>query len=159
VLAESTTDRDDLRSRVHEQISRDNTRSRAFVDDNGSLTIQRLRGSSGNQVYLAVASATPLGPAERQLVSHTVSLLTIELAKPARVIDAEQRLRTSVANGLFYNGLEPDTALLEFFGFATDDTVTVAAFTALGPPIQAQQELAAALQQESTPYLMAAFIR
>jgi purine catabolism regulator len=155
VLAESTTDRDDLSSRVHEQISGDNTRSRAFVDDNGSLTIQRLRGSSGSRVYLAVASAAPLGPADRQLVSHTVSLLTIELAKPARVIAAEQRLRTSVANALFYNGLEPDTSLLEFFGFAIDDTIAVAAFTALGPPLQAQQELAAALQQESAPYLMA----
>lgn len=155
VLAQSTTERDDLTSRVQEQISRDNTRSRAFVDDSGSLTIQRLRGSSGNQVYLAVASVTPLGPADRQLVSHAVSLLTIELAKPARVIDAEQRLRTSVANALFYNGLELDSSLLEFFGFATDDTVTVAAFTALGPPLQAQRELAAALQQESAPYLMA----
>lgn len=154
VLAESATDRNGFLSRVHQQISRGQTRSRAFIDDNGSLTIQRLRGSEGDQVYLAVASAAPLGQAERQLVSHAVSLLTIELAKPTRVVEAEQRLRLSVANALFYNGFTVDTLLLDFFGFATDATVTVAAFTALGSQLRAQQELAAALQQEATPYLM-----
>lgn len=153
VLAESTTDRDNLLSRVHEQISREQTCSRAFIDNNGSLTIQQLRGAAGSQVFLAVASAAPLAPTERQLVSHTVSLLTIELAKPARVVEAEQSLRTSVANGLFYNDLDIDPALLEYFGFEIDAKITVAAFTALGSS-PAERELSDALQQELTPFLM-----
>lgn len=156
VLAESTNARDDLLSRVHEQINRDRTRSRAFIDDSGSLTIQQLRGPAGSEVYLAVGSAAPLGPTDRQLVSHAVSLLTIEVAKPARVMEAEQSLRTSVANALFYNGLDIDAALLDYFGFAPDAKVTVAAFTSLGPAPQAHQELTAALRQESVPYLMSA---
>ncbi|NTY60449.1 PucR family transcriptional regulator [Mycolicibacterium sphagni] len=156
VLGDSTNGRDDLLSRVHEQIHGNRTRSRAFVDDSGCLTIQQLRGAAGSQVYLAVASAAPLGPTERQLVSHAVSLLTIEVSKSARVVEAEQSLRTSVANALLYHGLDIDTTLLDYFGFAPESQVTVAAFTSLGPVPQAQHELTAALRQESTPYLMSA---
>src|SRR3954471_12053302 len=54
VVAEATTDRTDFIARVHEQLNRDQSRSRAFIDDSGSLTIQQLRGSGGAQVYLAV---------------------------------------------------------------------------------------------------------
>jgi len=154
VLAESMADRLDLVSRVRTQMREDHVSSRAFVDDSGSLTIQQLRGPGEGQGYLAVASATAMGPAERTLVAHAVSLLSIELAKRAGVVAAEQRLRTGVAHALFYNSLDIDTSLLDYFGFAGDATITVAAFTALGPLPQAQQELTAALGQTSTPYLM-----
>jgi len=158
VLAESGGDADSLVARVHEQLDRDQGRrrgtSRAFVDARGSLTIQQLPGAGEGPGYLAVASAQPLGPTERLLVGHTIALLSIELAKPVRVIDAEQRLRTSVTHALLHNGIDIDDSLLRYFGFDADAVVVIAAFTDLGPLPPAERQLTAALDEESAPFLM-----
>ena len=91
---------------------------------------------------------------ERLLVGHAVALLSIELAKPARVIDAEQRLRVGVTLALLQNSLEVDESLLQFLGFAPDSSIAVAVFTGVGPLLPATQHLTAALEDESVPYLM-----
>lgn len=158
MLAESGFDTEGLAARVHEQLDRDQGRrrgaSRVFVDGRGSLTIQQLPGAGEGPGYLAVASAEPLGPSERLLVGHTVALLSIELAKPMRVIDAEQRLRMSVTHALLHNGIDVDASLLRYFGFGDDAVVAVAAFTEVGSLAAAERQLTAALDEESTPFLM-----
>lgn len=157
VLAESGSGATDLVARVHDQLDRDQRRrrgSRAIVDDQGSLTIQQLPGAGEGQGHLIVASAEPLGSTERLLVGHAVALLSIELAKPARVIDAEQRLRVGVTLALLQNSLEVDESLLQFLGFAPDSSIAVAVFTGVGPLMPATQQLTAALEDESVPYLM-----
>ena len=158
VLAQSRNGADDLAARVREQLDRDRRQrrgaSRAIVDEHGSLTIQQIPGARERQGNLAVASAEPLGPTERLLVGHAVALLSIELAKPARVVDAEQRLRKGVTMALLENSLDLDASLLRYFGFAPDGLIAVAVFTEVGPMLAAEQQLIAALEDESVPYLM-----
>jgi purine catabolism regulator len=158
VLAQSRNGADDLAARVREQLDPDRRQrrgaSRAIVDENGSLTIQQIPGARERQGNLAVASAEPLGPTERLLVGHAVALLSIELAKPARVVDAEQRLRKGVTMALLENSLDLDASLLRYFGFAPDGLIAVAVFTEVGPMLAAEQQLIAALEDESVPYLM-----
>lgn len=48
-------------------------------------------------------------------MGHTVSLLTIELAKPLRVVDAEQRLRLAVTTMVRQAGGDVDESLLRYF--------------------------------------------
>lgn len=156
VLAEAGVDTVGVVERVQEQLDKDQKRrrgvSRVVVDDRGSLTIQQIPGADEKQGYLAVSSADPLDAGERLLVGHALALLSIELAKPARVIDAEQRLRTGVTQALLDSSLEVDPALLRYFGFAPDDSVVVAVFTDIGPALPAEHQLAAALDPQ--PYLM-----
>ncbi|BBX31127.1 CdaR family transcriptional regulator [Mycolicibacterium mageritense DSM 44476 = CIP 104973] len=157
VLAESGVGTTELVERVQEQLDKDQKRrrgvSRVLVDDRGTLTIQQVPGADEKQGYLAVASADPLDASDRLLVGHALALLSIELAKPARVIDAEQRLRTGVTEALFEGGLDVDSTLLRYFGFAPDVSVVAAVFTDVGPALPAQHQLAAAL--DGQPYLMA----
>ena len=46
------------------------------------------------------------------------------------------------------------TSLLRYFGFAPDTSITVAVFTGVGPLLLAEQQLIAALEDESARYLM-----
>ena len=159
VLAESGADTVDLVNRVRNQLHRDQRRrrgaSRAVVDEYGSLTIQRLPSAGERPGHLAVSSARPLDDTERLLVGHAVALLSIELAKPARVIDAEHRLRKAVTLALLQDNPNVDPSLLRYFGFTPDTSITVVVFTDVGPLLPAEQQLIAALEDESARYLMA----
>ena len=159
VLAESGADTVDLVNRVRNQLHRDQRRrrgaSRAVVDEYGSLTIQRLPSAGEKPGHLAVSSARPLDDTERLLVGHAVALLSIELAKPARVIDAEHRLRKAVTLALLQDNPNVDPSLLRYFGFTPDTSITVVVFTDVGPLLPAEQQLIAALEDESARYLMA----
>ncbi|MDV3124353.1 PucR family transcriptional regulator [Mycobacterium sp. 21AC1] len=156
VLAESGHDVTDVVERVQEQLDRDQKRrgggSRVVVDDRRVLTIAQVPGGDEKQGYLVTSSAEPLGASERLLVGHALALLSIELSKPARVLDAEQRLRKGVTQALLTGALDVDPALLRYFGFAPDSSVAVAVFTDLGPALAAEHQLAAAL--EGNPYLL-----
>lgn len=157
VLAESGTGTVELVERVQGQLDRNQKRRRSMsqviVDDDVTVTIQQVPGADEKQGYLAVSSAEPLDDSERLLVGHALALLSIELAKPAQVIDAEQRLRAGVTHALFDGALDVDSALLRYFGFAPDSSVVVAVFTDIGPALPAEHQLAAAL--DAHPYLMA----
>ena len=88
-------------------------------------------------------------------MGHAVALLSIELAKPARVIDAEHRLRKAVTLALLQDNPNVDPSLLRYFGFTPDTSITVVVFTDVGPLLPAEQQLIAALEDESARYLMA----
>ena len=122
-----------------------------MVDDDGHLAIHRLAVSG----TLAVASDAALDQSERLLVGHTVSLLTIELAKPLRVVDAEQRLRLAVTTMVRQAGGDVDESLLRYFGFESETTVVATALTDVGPLLAATDITSAALEEESVPYLLA----
>lgn len=156
VLAESGADTAAALERVQQQLDKDQKRrgvSRVVVDDRGSLTIAQVPGADEKQGYLAVSSAGPLDAGQRLLVGHALALLSIELAKPARVVDAEQRLRKGVTQALLGSGLDVDPTLLRYFGFAPDSSIAVAVFTDVGPALPAEHQLAGAL--DPRPYLMA----
>lgn len=159
VLAESGADAVDLVNRVRNQVDRGQRRrrgaSRAVVDEYGSLTIQQLPTAGEKPGHLAISSARPLDDRERLLVGHAVALLSIEFAKPARLIDAEHRLRKAVTLALLQESSDVDASLLRYFGFAPDTSITVVVFTGVGPLLLAEQQLIAALEDESARYLMA----
>jgi purine catabolism regulator len=157
VLAEFGADNADVLTRVRAELHHPRRRSasRAVVDDRGTLTIQQIPGGVGEgQGHLAVACAEALDATERMLVGHAVALLSIELAKPVKVVDAEQRLRKGVTTALLYNSVHADASLLRYFGFAPDSMITVAVLTDVGPLLHAEAQLIAALEDESAPYLM-----
>ena len=66
--------------------------SRVIADGAGYLPIQTVRAAQTARGYPAVRSQGALPASDRLLVAHGLSLIAIELEKPAKVIDAEQRL-------------------------------------------------------------------
>ncbi|MBS1693384.1 MAG: PucR family transcriptional regulator [Actinobacteria bacterium] len=158
VLAEAGADGADLLIRVRDELHRDQRRrqaaSGAVVDERGVLTIQQLPGSAEGEGHLAVASAAPLSPTDRMLVGHAVALLSIELAKPAKVVDAEQRLRKVVTSAVLDGDVPADAGLLRYFGFTPEALVIVVALTDVGPLLRAEEQLTAALEETAAPYLM-----
>ncbi|WP_232715090.1 PucR family transcriptional regulator [Gordonia metallireducens] len=128
--------------------------SSAFTDEHGAYLVQSVSVAQESNGYLAVGSAVALQPEERLLVAHAVALLSIELGKPAKVVDAEQRLRTAVARALIDLGPELDISLLRYFGFDQDARVVAVALTDVGPLLPAQREIAGLFARQSVPYLM-----
>lgn len=126
-------------------------RSRVVVDDEGHLALHRLAESG----TLAVASGSALDQSKRLLVGHAVSLLTIELAKPLHVVDAQQRLRLAVTTMALGADAEMDESLLRYFGFDAHSRVAAVVLTDLGPMLAAVRTTSAALEEEAVPYLLA----
>jgi acyl-CoA synthetase (AMP-forming)/AMP-acid ligase II len=60
-----------------------------FADRDGYCTLQALRATQTLRGYLAVRSEEPLSAHDRVLVAHAMSLISIEMDKPAKVLDAE----------------------------------------------------------------------
>ena len=98
--------------------------SRVIADGAGYLTIQTVRAAQTARGYLAVRSQVALSASDRLLVAHGLSLIAIELEKPAKVIDAEQRLRTAVTLGLLGEPRSIDPGLLRYFGFDPESDVS-----------------------------------
>ncbi|WP_273732614.1 PucR family transcriptional regulator [Mycolicibacterium septicum] len=121
------------------------------VDGDSYVTIQNLRAAQPVRGRLAVRTPGPMSNADRLLVAHAVSLISIAIEKPARVVDAEQLLRTAVTRELLTGSGAVDGAVLRYFGFEPDGDVVVASFTGAGPVLAAEHVLDRVL----TSFLMA----
>ncbi|QSE88123.1 PucR family transcriptional regulator [Rhodococcus pseudokoreensis] len=128
--------------------------SKVIADDHGYCTVQTVSAAQDLHGYLAVSSDDLLSASDRLLVAHAVSLVSIELGKPAKVVDTEQRLRAAVTRALLDLGGDLDVSLLRYFGFDTDSQVVALVLTNVGPLLAAERQIAAALTGQSTPYLM-----
>lgn len=128
--------------------------SRVVADANSYCAVQSVAVADQWYGHLAVRTAAPMNAQERLLTAHTVSLIAIELGKPAAVVDAEQRLRSSVLRALLDMPEHVDPSLLRYFGLDADQDVVAVAFVDVGPLLGAEAQLARALAGESTPYLM-----
>ncbi|MDH3007196.1 PucR family transcriptional regulator [Gordonia alkanivorans] len=126
----------------------------AFADEHATYLVQSVSVAREPHGYLAVASPAALQPEERLLVAHAVALLSIELGKPAKVLDAEQRLRTVVTQALVNLGPELDAGLLRYFGFDEDTRVVAITVTNVGPALPALRETTDVITRQSVPYLL-----
>jgi purine catabolism regulator len=124
------------------------------ADGDAFVTVQKLRAAQPIRGHLAVRSAHPLSNSDRLLVAHAVSLISIALEKPARVVDAEQRLRTAVTSEMLRGSGSVDTGVLRYFGFDPNGDVVVVSLDGAGPVLAAEQDLGRVLAA-SGPYLMA----
>ena len=118
-------------------------RQGAYVTTDGDayVTIQTLRAAQPVRGRLAVRTADPMSSADRFLVAHAVSLISIAIEKPARVVDAEQLLRTAVTREIISGAGAVDSAVLRYFGFEPDGDIVVASFTGAGPVLAAEHVL------------------
>lgn len=128
--------------------------SRVVADGDGYCTVQGLRAGSVARGYLAVRSSQPLTSPQRLLVAHAVSLISIELEKPSRVLDAEQRLRTAVTQGLIVNPDTAEPAVLRYLGFDPETEVVAVALICVGPTLTAEGLIQQMLHQAAVPFLM-----
>lgn len=124
------------------------------ADGDAYVTVQKLRAAQPIRGHLAVRSAQPLSNSDRLLLAHAVSLISITLEKPAGVVDAEQRLRTTVTRELLRGSGSVDTGVLRYFGFEPNGDVVVASLEGAGPVLAVEQSLGHRLAA-SGPYLMA----
>lgn len=134
--------------------SRRRPTSKVIAGDHGYCTIQSISAAQDLHGYLAVTSRGPLAPSDRLLVAHAVSLISIELSKPAKVVDAEHRLRAAVTQALLAFGEHVDVSLLRFFGFEPETQVAAVILTDLGPLLAAERHTTNVLGADGTPYLM-----
>lgn len=121
------------------------------VDGDAYVTIQNLRAAQPVRGRLAVRTPGPMSNADRLLVAHALSLISIAIEKPARVVDAEQLLRIAVTREMLTGSGAVDDAVLRYFGFDPDGEVVVASFTGAGPLLAAEHVLGRTL----TSFLMA----
>jgi PucR family transcriptional regulator, purine catabolism regulatory protein len=111
------------------------------ADGDAFVTVQKLRAAQPVRGHLAVRTTQPMSNADRLLVSHAVSLISIALEKPARVVDAEQRLRRAVTHQMVCGTGVVDSGMLRYFGFDPRDEVVVVVLTGAGPTLAAEQIL------------------
>ncbi len=119
----------------------------------GWLTVQRMRAAQAVRGHLVVRTSEPLSDADRLLVAHAVSLISIALEKPARVQDAEQRLRSALTRQLLAGRETVDEGLLRYFGFVPDGDVVVVVLQHMGPVLAAEEAVGRRLA-DAGPYLM-----
>lgn len=129
--------------------------SRVVSDGEGYCTLQGLRAASVPRGYLAVRSDRPLSSPDRLLVAHAVSLISIELEKPRRVLDAEQRLRTAVTQALITAPGPMEPTVLRYFGFEPDTQVLAVALAGVGPSLADEAHIHQILHRGAAPFLMA----
>ena len=128
--------------------------SRVIADGAGYLTIQTVRAAQTARGYLAVRSEVALSASDRLLVAHALSLISIELEKPAKVIDAEQRLRTAVTLALLGEPRSIDPGLLRYFGFDPESDAVLVVLTNVGALLPAEAHVTNMLGAGGVPYLM-----
>jgi PucR family transcriptional regulator, purine catabolism regulatory protein len=129
--------------------------SRVLADGDGYCTLQTVRAAQAVRGYLTIRSGEPLSPTDRLLVSHAVSLISIELEKPARVVDAEQRLRTAVTRALISGPESTDPGVLRYFGFDPDGEIVAIVLTNVGPVLAAERQAEQILDDGPAAHLMA----
>ncbi|MGY4651350.1 PucR family transcriptional regulator [Mycobacterium sp. URHB0021] len=128
--------------------------SRVVADGSGYCTVQALKAAQPLRGYLAVKTEDAPSPTERLLISHAVSLISIELGKPARVLDAEHRLRTAVTNGLLANPPIIDDAVLRYFRIDPNTSIAVLVLLGTGPTLAAESHANRVLESRRDPYLV-----
>ncbi|MGV0990732.1 MAG: PucR family transcriptional regulator [Mycobacterium sp.] len=128
--------------------------SLVVADGDGYCTLQALRAGSATRGYLAVRSAGPLSNPDRLLVAHAVSLISIELEKPSKVLDAEQRLRTAVTEALIADPASADPTVLRYFGLEPEAQIVVVALRGAGPALVAEGLIQQLLHHDAVPFLM-----
>ncbi len=133
--------------------SRGKYASRVVADGDGYCTLQALRAAQPVRGYVAIKTEAPLSPTDRLLVSHAVSLISIELGKPVKVLDAEQRLRVTVTHGLLAQPPTFDPAVLRYFGFDPASEVAVLVLANAGPRLAAETQTHQVLTAQHHPYL------
>ncbi|AWT57483.1 PucR family transcriptional regulator [Mycolicibacterium smegmatis] len=140
---------------VLEASRRAGARAQAGVvaDADGYVTVQTLRAAQPVRGHLAVRTEQPMSNSQRLLVAHAVSLISIELEKPARVVDAEDRLRSAVTRDILSGTGTTDSAVLRYLGFQPDDEVVVLLLTGFTPLLTAQDDLGQRLAPAGS-YLM-----
>jgi purine catabolism regulator len=128
--------------------------SRVIADGSGYCTIQALKAAAPLRGYLAVKTEQPPSPTERLLISHAVSLISIEMGKPAKVIDAEYRLRAAATSALLADPPIVDDAVLRYFRIDPDAALVVLAVSDTGPIMLAEKHAAHVLESRGRPYLI-----
>nr|WP_271208990.1 PucR family transcriptional regulator [Rhodococcus wratislaviensis] len=129
--------------------------SKVVADGDGYCTLQRISAAEELRGFLAVRSAGPLSPSGRVLISHAVSLISIELGKPAKIVDTEHRLRAAITRALLSLSADLDVGLLRYFGFDADSSIVAVVFSDVGPLLAAEREAASLLGSYGASYLMA----
>ena len=123
------------------------------TDGDAFVTVQKLRAAQPVRGHLAVRTIHPMSNADRLLVAHAVSLISIALEKPAQVVDAEQRLRRAVTHEMVCGTGTVDSGMLRYFDFDPQGEVVVVVLTGAGPTLAAEQVLDRLLATAG-PYLM-----
>ncbi|MEW1934609.1 PucR family transcriptional regulator ligand-binding domain-containing protein [Rhodococcus sp. NPDC079359] len=150
VVEQTQIEAADGRSRVGQR----RQSSKVVADDTGHFLVQSVATSTQLRGYLGVESGVPLSAPERLLVAHAVSLISIELAKPAKLVDAESRLRSAVTRSLLSQSEDFDIGLLHYFGFDAESEITAVVLTNTGPLLAAERQAASVLAGASAAYLM-----
>ena len=127
--------------------------SSAHVDAAGHLLNQSLGVAGVERGQVLVATGAALHAAQRLLVSHAVSLISIELEKPAEVLTVERRLRAGVLHALLSGVLDGDVGQLRYFGFSPEDDVVALVLFDVGPLLPAEELLDQVLAETGLPYL------
>ncbi|MCV7228158.1 PucR family transcriptional regulator [Mycolicibacterium komossense] len=139
---------------LHSPRSRRGLSSKVLADGEGYCSLQTLRAAQTLRGYMAVRTEVPLSPPNRLLVSHAVALISIELDKPAKVLGAEQRLRTAVTALLIAQPSAIEPGILRYFGFTPEDPIAVVVLTNTGPALAAERQTQQLLDTRGVPYLM-----
>lgn len=124
------------------------------ADGDAFVTVQKLRAAQPIRGSLAVRTTQPMSNSDRLLVAHAVSLISIAIEKPARVVDAEQLLRTAVAREMLSGSGLVDSGVLRYFEFDPDEPVVVVLVHDVGPMLSAEHHLGQQLRTTGA-YLMA----
>jgi PucR family transcriptional regulator, purine catabolism regulatory protein len=128
--------------------------SRVVADGSGYCTLQALKAAQPLRGYLAIKTNEPPSATERLLVSHAVSLISIEMGKPAKILDAEHRLRVATTAGLLADPPTVDHAVLRYFRFDPGDDIVVLALSDTGPSLTAETHANRVLESRHSRYLI-----
>jgi purine catabolism regulator len=155
ILASAGRNWSDERARA--LIARRRTRRRgtssALVDAGGHLISQALGVAGVGRGQVLVATPDALHAAQRLLVSHAVSLISIELEKPAEVLTVERRLRAGVLRALLSGVLDGDLSQIRYFGFRPEMPVVAMVLIDVGPLLPAEQLLDQVLTETGSAHL------
>jgi PucR family transcriptional regulator, purine catabolism regulatory protein len=130
--------------------------SRVIADGDAYCVIQTLRATQYLNGHLAVRTARPLAPPDRLLVSHAVALISLDLNKPAKVVDAEHRLRSAVTRLAITQPHAVEPGLLRYFDLDPDGELIVLALTGTGPALDAEGHARHLLGENGVPFLLTA---
>lgn len=121
----------------------------------GYCAVQSVSAGATSRSVLGIWSAASLSGREQLLMAHAASLIAIELGKPAKMIDAEERLRSATTVALLHSAAGVDDSVLRYFGFDRDTEIVAAVFDGAEPLLEAQRRVTTGLTDRSVPFLMA----
>ncbi|BCY10137.1 PucR family transcriptional regulator [Actinoplanes sp. L3-i22] len=124
----------------------------SVTDGDAHLMVQSLGVGGARQGLLVVATTHALAHTDQMLLTHAVSLLSLELERPRELVSAHRVLREAVLGILLDGDLDSQAAHrpLRYFGFAPADRLVLLYAPAPAPAPQLAQCL------DELPYLLAA---